>query len=63
MLRIRENQEFDKWWNQWISKLLGGRGEVKESRSEERPGIDARITLTRLRPTEFERDKWPDRRK
>jgi hypothetical protein len=55
MLGIVGKTEFDKWWNQWISKLLVGHAST-EPTSREKLGVDAKLVGTQPEPSESRRD-------
>jgi hypothetical protein len=62
MLGLMGNTEFDKWWNQWISRLLGEQAKVTEPTSEEKLGADAKLVGPQPQPMESRRDSQPERR-
>ena len=44
MLRAKENEEFDKWWQRWISTLAQRRSVVKHPAYGNKSGDDVECT-------------------
>jgi hypothetical protein len=44
MLRAKENGEFDKWWQLWISTLAQGRIAIRRPTSGNESGDDLECT-------------------